>query len=77
MKGAWAQLPVLMEGSDLGVKQLYRVLEYSLGFFKNNRTRNKSEYSFMVHAFTTESAVSEQQSADIDVQTVWGTFVHE
>ena len=32
---------------QLGVKQLYRVLEYSLGFFKNNRTRNESEYSFI------------------------------
>ena len=31
----------------VGVKQLYRILEYSLGFFRNNRTRNKSEYSFM------------------------------
>ena len=31
----------------LGVKQLYRILEYSLGFFKNNRTRNRSEYSFI------------------------------
>ena len=30
----------------LGVKQLYRLLEYSFGFFNNNRTRNKSEYSF-------------------------------
>ena len=34
-------------GNRLGVKQLYRILEYSLGFFKNNRTRNKSEYSFI------------------------------
>ena len=31
----------------IGLKQLYRILEYSLGFFKNNRTRNKSEYSFI------------------------------
>ena len=31
----------------LEVKQLYWILEYSLGFFKNNRTRNKSEYSFI------------------------------
>ena len=37
----------VLAATELGVKQLYRVLEYSLGFFKNNRTRNKSEYSFI------------------------------
>ena len=32
---------------SLGVKQLYRIFEYSFGFFKYNRTRNKSEYSLI------------------------------
>ena len=32
---------------------------------------NQSTRSYMVHAFAREVCISEQQSADIDVQTVW------
>ena len=40
--------------NQLGVKQLYRILEYSLGFFIIVLGINQSTCSYMVHAFTTE-----------------------